>query len=240
MTARSILNQLLQSGQGLAADLGKAGQNHAGAANLKGLLSGATGGLVGAGALALLLSSKKARKVGGKAVKYGGVAALGALAYRAYSDWQANQAGAGQAGAAQAGAPAAVAAPQTLDRLPAPQAEQHSLAVLAAMIGAAKADGHVGEPERQQLETVLGQLSDSAQDRAWLAAELAKPLDIAAIAALSTSAEMASEMYLASLIVVDDVSFMERAYLDELARLLNLAPELQQHLRDQARQAELV
>lgn len=235
MTARSILNQLLQSGQGLAADLGKAGQNHAGAANLKGLLSGATGGLVGAGALALLLSSKKARKVGGKAVKYGGVAALGALAYRAYSDWQANQGDAGQAAA-----PTAATAPQTLDRLPAPQAEQHSLAVLAAMIGAAKADGHVGDPERQQLEGALGQLSDSAQDRAWLSAELARPLDIAAIAAMSTSPEMAAEMYLASLIVVDDVSFMERAYLDELARLLDLPPELQASLREQARQAELV
>ena len=149
---------------------------------------------------------------------YGGMAALGALAYRAYGDWQRKQ-----------GAGAAATPPQTLDRLPAPQAE-HSSAVLTAMIGAAKADGHIGPEERGLLETELARLSSDASDRSWLEAELARPLDPAAVAQAAATPEMAAEMYLASLLVVDEESFMERAYLDELARQLKLPPDLKLQL----------
>jgi len=45
---------------------------------------------------------------------------------------------------------------------------------------------------------------------------------------------MAAEMYLASLLVADDTSFMERAYLDELSRQLRLPEGLKQHLERQA------
>ncbi len=37
-------------------------------------------------------------------------------------------------------------------------------------------------------------------------------------------------MYLASRLMVDEESFMERAYLDELARRLGLEPDLRQRL----------
>ncbi|CFN79703.1 Protein of uncharacterised function (DUF533) [Bordetella pertussis] len=40
-------------------------------------------------------------------------------------------------------------------------------------------------------------------------------------------------MYLASLLVADEQSFMERAYLDELARQLKLPAELKQQLEAQ-------
>ena len=40
-------------------------------------------------------------------------------------------------------------------------------------------------------------------------------------------------MYLASLLVADEQSFMERAYLNELARQLKLEPALQQRLQNQ-------
>jgi uncharacterized membrane protein YebE (DUF533 family) len=40
---------------------------------------------------------------------------------------------------------------------------------------------------------------------------------------------------LASLLVVDDTSFMERAYLDELARQMKLPAGLQAELESQAR-----
>ena len=154
---------------------------------------------------------------------YGGMAALGALAYRAYGDWQRKQ-----------GAGATATPPQTLDRLPAPQAEQHSSAVLTAMIGAAKADGHIGPEERGLLETELARLSSDARDRSWLEAELARPLDPAAVAQAAATPEMAAEMYLASLLVVDE-SFMERAYLDELARQLKLPPDLKLQLEQHAK-----
>ena len=42
-------------------------------------------------------------------------------------------------------------------------------------------------------------------------------------------------MYLASLLVVDEESFMERAYLDELARQLKLPPDLKLQLEQHAK-----
>ena len=223
MSARQLLDQLLQSGQGLLSDAGSRVQNATGGKGSS-FLTGLGGGALGAGALGLLLGSKKARKIGGKVAMYGGMAALGALAYRAYGDWQRKQ-----------GAGAAATPPQTLDRLPAPQAEQHSSAVLTAMIGAAKADGHIGPEERGLLETELAKLSSDARDRGWLEAELARPLDPAAIAQAAATPEMAAEMYLASLLVVDEESFMERAYLDELARQLKLPPDLKLQLEQHAK-----
>ncbi|WP_442951963.1 tellurite resistance TerB family protein [Orrella sp. JC864] len=200
---------------------------------LASMLSGFGGGALSGGALALLLSNKKARKMGGNLALYGGMAALGALAYKAYGDWQRNQAAQGAAGP---GAPAP-AEPRTLDRLPAPQAEQHSRAVLTAMIGAAKADGHIGPQETQLLETELAKLSGEAADQQWLHDELARPLDPAAVARAAATPEMAAEMYLASLMVVDEESYMERAYLDELARQLKLEPGLKETLEQQVRPA---
>ena len=67
----------------------------------------------------------------------------------------------------------------------------------------------------------------------WLHAELEKPLDPAEVARAASTPEMAAEMYLASLLVADEQSFMERAYLNELARQLKLEPALQQRLQNQ-------
>ena len=63
------------------------------------------------------------------------------------------------------------------------------------------------------------------------------PLDPAQIAQSARTPEMAAEMYLASLLVVDEESYMERAYLDELARQLKLQPGLKEQLEQHARAA---
>jgi len=246
VTTRQILDQLLKSGQDLArqwssgqntrgglpgglGDLlgGQSGQSQAGGDKLSSLLTGFGGGAISGGALAMLLSSKKARKMGGNLALYGGMAALGALAYKAYGDWQRDK--------AQAGNATTTAEPQTLDRLPAAQAEQHSSAILIAMIGAAKADGHIGPAETQLLEQELAKLSGDASDQRWLHEELTRPLDPSAVARASRSPEMAAEMYLASLLVVDEETFMERAYLDQLAKELKLDPDLKTRLEQQVR-----
>ena len=60
-----------------------------------------------------------------------------------------------------------------------------------------------------------------------------KPLDPAEVARAASTPEMAAEMYLASLLMVDQQHFMERAYLDELARQLQLAPALKLELEAQ-------
>jgi uncharacterized membrane protein YebE (DUF533 family) len=255
MSTRQMLDQLLRSGQDLAKQWtsgqqsggglngiqdklggllgGQSGSNQAdnksqgGGNSLTSLLTGFGGGAISGGALALLLSNKKARKIGGNVALYGGMAALGALAFKAYGDWQRNQ--------AQPAGNRPVAEPQTLDRLPPAQAEQHSSAILIAMIGAAKADGHIGPEETQLLEQEMARLSGDANDQRWLHQELARPLDPAAVARASSSPEMGVEMYLASLLIVDDETFMERAYLDQLAKELNLAPALKAQLEQQVK-----
>ena len=58
-------------------------------------MGGIAGGLAAGGLMGMLLGSKKARKKVGKlaggAVGYGGAAVLGALAYKAYQNWQSGQ-----------------------------------------------------------------------------------------------------------------------------------------------------
>ncbi|MFG0805941.1 tellurite resistance TerB family protein [Pseudomonas fluvialis] len=231
MNTRGLLDQLLKSGQQLLQQNGlgnnqPAGGAGQGASPLGSLLGGAAGGALAAGALGLLLGNKKARKFGGKALTYGGLAALGVMAYKAYGNWQAQQAGSAPAGE-----------PQTVDRLPAPQAELHSQAILKALVAAAKADGHVDARERALIEEEMAKLSgNDLQLQRWLEQELNRPLDPAAVAAAATTPEMAAEVYLASVLMVDEEHFMERAYLDELARQLQLAPELKSALEAQVQQ----
>lgn len=216
MSAMNLLDQLLKSGSDMLGNVGK------GAGGKKDLLTGAAAG----GALALLLGSRRGRSLGGTALKYGSVAALGAIAYQAYTRWQQQQA---------AQSPGTAPAPvQTIDRLPAPQAEPHAQAMLAAMIAAAKSDGHLDERERGIVDAELQRLGDDPATKQWIEAELRKPIDPAAVAAQATTPEMAAEVYLASLIVVDDKTPMERAYLDELARQLRLDPALKAELEAKA------
>lgn len=221
MSASKLLDQLLRSGKDLLGE--SAPPRHQASTSKSGsLLAGLGGGALGGGALGLLLSNKKARKIGGKLAVYGGLAALGVMAYRAYGEWQRKQ-------------PAASEAPRMLDRLPPAQIERHSRAVLTAMIAAAKSDGHISQIERGMLEAELLRLSGSEQDRQWLEAELASPLEPARVAALAQTPELAAEMYLASALVVDEESFMERAYLNELAKQLRLPPDLQRQLETQVK-----
>jgi uncharacterized membrane protein YebE (DUF533 family) len=219
MDTRNLFDQLLRSGLG-----GLGGENlsrRGGAMDWGSFGAGAVGG----GLLGMLLGGKRGRSFGGKALKYGSVAALGALAYHAYQQWQAQQARA-------TGAPVPPA-PQTVDRLPAPQAQTHTRAMLVAMVAAAKADGHLDERERGLVEAEIAKLGTDGETRAWLEAEVRRPLDPAEVARAATSPELAAEMYLASLLVADETSFMERAYLDELARQLKLPEGLKSELDKQ-------
>jgi uncharacterized membrane protein YebE (DUF533 family) len=234
MITSSLLDQLLKSGQELLQNKGSqpgninspgggSGDFLSGGGGLANLLSGFGGGALTGGAIGLLLGNKKARKVGGKVAMYGGLAALGVIAYKAYSNWQGQQTQAPQY------------APQTIDRIPATQVEQHSQAILKALIAASKADGHIDARERQLIETEIGKMTNDMELRRWMDAELNKPLDPSDVARAATTPEIAAEMYIASVMMVDEESFMERSYLTELARQLNLDPNLKNELELQVR-----
>ena len=228
MNYASILDQLLKSGQGKGhSTSGQSNNSNSPLGAIGDLLSGFGGGVVTGGAIGLLLGNKKARKVGGKVAMCGGLAALGVIAYKAYTNWQAQNAQTSQG------------EPQTIDRLPAPQVEQHSMAILKALVAASKADGHVDVKERQLLDQELSKFSNDLELRRWFEAELNKPLDPSEVAMVAKTPEMAAEMYVASVLMVDDENFMERSYLEELARKLNIDPALKGELEAQVRQALL-
>ena len=121
MSAQLILDQLLKSGMSLLD--GK--RSPAGGASSPGFGQLGTG-IAAGGVLGLLLGTKRGRSIGGAALKYGSVAALGAVAFRAYSQWQAQQ-------AASVSHPQATGlAARTVNLLPAPEAETHSRAMFTA------------------------------------------------------------------------------------------------------------
>lgn len=225
MSAQSFLDQLLKTGMSA---LSSAGQTARG--NDMGKY--ATGAAVG-GALGLLLGSKRGRSVGGKALKYGSMAAIGALAWKAYQDYQAGQRAQAPAASAPTSAPAPL--PGTgFAALPAPQLEQHAQAMLKAVIAAAKSDGHLDDRERDLVTAELHRLQADDATRQWVDAEIRRPIDPADVARAATTPELAAEVYLASLLVVDETTPMERAYLDQLAQALHLAPQLKADLEARA------
>ena len=224
MSIQNILEQLLQSGTRQyesakqSGDLGKY----------------ATGAAAG-GVLALLLGSRRGRSLGGSALKLGSVAAIGTLAWKVYQEHRAKQQAQPPAGAA--GAPQSTPTLPGFAALSAPQLELHSQAMLKAMIAAAKADGHMDDRERGLVEAELTRLGADAASRRWVEDELRRPVEPADVASASTSPEMAAEIYLASALVVDDTTTMERAYLDALATQLKLDPGLKAALEAKARAA---
>ena len=238
MNTSDLLEQLLRAGQGSMSQQGGSGggaSNQGGLGDLGGLLGGLLGGAggssAGGGGLGGLLGgmlggsspggSAQTRSSGG--TNYAALASLGMMAFQAYQAWQRNQAAAPQQ------------APRTVDLLSGPEVEDHSHAVLRALIAAAKADGRIDDTEKQMISTEIGRHTDDPQLQQWLDDEMARPLDAADVARSATDPAIAAEMYLASVMLVDDQQDAERSYLDELAAALKIDPELQVHLEQQAK-----
>jgi uncharacterized membrane protein YebE (DUF533 family) len=242
MNTSDLLEQLLRGGQGSMSQQGGGGASaQGGLGDLGGLLGGLLGGggggssagAGGLGGLGGLLGgllgggspmggAPQGRSGGG--TNYAALASLGMMAFQAYQTWQRSQAAAPQE------------APRTADLLAGPDLEDHSHAILRALIAAAKADGRIDEAEKHMISTEIGRHTDDPQLQQWLDDEVAKPLDPAEVAqSAQNDPAKAAEMYLASVMLVDDQQDAERNYLDELAAALNIDPDLQVHLEQQAR-----
>jgi uncharacterized membrane protein YebE (DUF533 family) len=231
MNTSDLLEQLLRRGQAPGAG------DASGAGNLGGLLGGllrggasgtSTGGLGGGlgglgGLLGGLLGGGTAGSQSRAGGKYAALASLGMMAFQAYQAWQRQQPTAAQQ------------AVSTIDTLEGPQAQVHSDAILLALIAASKADGRIDDQEQEKISAQIEKHGDDPELQQWLQAEVAKPLSAAEVARYATEPGIAAEMYLASVLVVDDQQAAERTYLDELAAALGLAPQLQAQLEQQAK-----
>jgi len=197
------------------------------------MLKGAGAGALAAGAIALLFGSKGTRKFVGKAAKLGGTAAIGGLAYKAYTDWQAtqnNQSAPPQLDN-QTSSTSGIDLNQfevgtPINDLAEQAAAKRSEALVQAMITAARADGHVDDEEMNMITQQINNLGLEQDVTRFLLSEMSKPVDVDRIAALADTPETAAEIYIASAMVVDMDDPVERMYLDKLALALNLDADL--------------
>lgn len=204
MDTRGLLDQLLGAGKSFLNDTGVTNPQGGITDYGKGA---ATGGLIG-----LLLGSKTGRKL----ATYGGLAALGTMAWRAYSQNRAAPSG---------------SAPQR----PAIDNPAESRAVLRAVLAAARVDGHIDDRERALIDQEIARHGGDTALQNWMEQELNAPLDPRAIAAeVAGDKLLASEVYLASALVIGEAGFLERSYLDQLATELGLDADLKQRLEGEA------
>jgi uncharacterized membrane protein YebE (DUF533 family) len=183
-----------------------------------------------AGALvAVLLGTGSGRAVTGSALKLGGLAAVAGLAYKAYQNYQAGK----QPDEAPRAEPELLPPPADtgFDPAQAPQGEaEFTLALVRAMIAAAKADGHIDDAERQKIGDRLSLSGIGADAEKFLLDELERPLDLEALVASAKTEAQRVELYTASRLAIDPESRAERGYLDLLAGRLQLPDALVDHV----------
>jgi len=184
-----------------------------------------------AGALAaVLLGTGAGRQVTGTAVKLGGLAAIGGLAYKAYQNYKAGNA---PAQGPVAGEPELLPPPADTAFHPsqAPQGEdEFTLTLVRAMISAAKADGHVDDDEREKIAGKLKLAGIGSDAEKFLMAELESPLDLDTLVAGAQTDAQKLELYTASRLTIDPDTRAERGYLDLLAGRLGLPDALVDHV----------
>ena len=216
--AQELLDQILEAGKQLAkdgkeqsSDLTKKGKEIAAkgedalvdklgiedtdaarAALRKGVGTGAA-----AGALALLLSSRSGRKM----ATLGGLAGLGAIAYKAHKSGKM---------------------PESMDDviglIKGPAANARADTLLQAMVAAAKADGNLSDAE---MDMIKAHSPEAVKD---LESVLSVEPDPKAIAALAKNDQQAAEIYAVSCRVANGLNANEREYLDQLAMALRMDP----------------
>ena len=247
------INQLFD--QFIGTNQANAGQTQQSQHNVNSLADkipgGMVGGLAAGGLLGVLVGNKKVRKKAGKmagtAVGIGGAAVLGAVAYNAYKNWQGgNNALTPQEGHATVNSPAntqhvPIADQSNFDPTTSTtrDGDAFQIALIKAMIAAANADGHIDREEQKAVFDAVNRMQLEAEDKALIFDLLQNPSSIHEVAALSTSIEQASEIYLVSRMAIDPDHPSEKAYLADLVTLLKLPEGLVDHLDGQVEEAEM-
>ncbi|WPZ33505.1 tellurite resistance TerB family protein [Thalassobaculum sp. OXR-137] len=224
MDVQRLLDGFLGNGSGSTSKSGLGGMAGGLADKMPG---GLMGGAAAGGLVAALLSSKKARKLGGKALTYGGLAVLGGLAYKAWSDHRANR-----PEAAATDAPPAAPADSGFDpaRLRDSRGDDFRLTLVRAMVSASLADGHIDEREQAMIDQQIGATDLAEDERRFISDQLDRPADPIAIASLCADEPQATEVYLASLVVLDPGIPGDARYRQRLGDALRLPDDLRRRL----------
>jgi uncharacterized membrane protein YebE (DUF533 family) len=195
---------------------------------------GAGAALGGLGAL--ILGTGAGRSLAGSAIKLGGLALIGGLAYKALQNYQQGVPPL-TGGKAAAPAQALLAAPSGSGFEAEAATGEHATILIRAMIAAAAADGRIDAAEQKKILGSFGKSDLDPAARQFLARELEKPATPEELASACSSPEEAAKIYTAARISVDVDSDEEHEFLTALAEALGIDEDLAAHIDAAARTA---
>ena len=159
------------------------------------------------------LGNKGGRRLVGGVAKTGAVAALGALAYRAWI----NKAEA-EEGDAKAAATAGYVTDETADAA-------FAEAIVRVMVAAAHADGQVDASEQDMIDGELDRAGVNAETRAAFLQPLTGEALYNVVQKAALSPNHSAQLYAAASVVMADKTSSEQAFLKELAERLGVHVE---------------
>jgi len=233
MDTKSLLDELLKTGKEYANKGREIAEEklqipRKGEEGYEETIDGMKKGAMAVGVLALLLGTGAGRRVTGSALKIGSLAAIGGIGWKAYQNWVSKRNEADQDVKDMANNAKTI----SINDLDETEANERSQILLKAMIAAAKADGHINTKEVAAIDEQIQKLGLSGDVALLMQAEIAKPLDVKEIAELAkNNPSIAAEIYLVSAVISDKENSMERDYLDELAKAMNLPGSLVEELQ---------
>lgn len=167
---------------------------------------GGLGSMLGAGALGALLGNV----AGGSLLKNAALLGAGAVALNFYKKWAQGQKEDQRQGFAS--------------DTSAPQLDNKTLELIArSMVYAARSDGNIDAEERRVMDSILTNMAPGAHMQSFIKQVEKEQIDPEKIAASVQYPEQADDIYRLSCSVIDVDQYMERAYLDALAKSLRIA-----------------
>lgn len=176
------------------------------------MLDGLKKGALATAVVVGLLGTKGGRSLTGKAMKIGGLAALGTAAFKGYKRWQASN---------------IETAPAPIHELNGAAQQERALLMITAMVAAANADGKIDDEESAKLKHEILNLNLPQNLFETVTAIIESPLTAKQLAEKVNNIEESSEVYLAVRIFIDgESSSKEVAFLTDLVTELEMDQDL--------------
>ncbi len=179
-------------------------------------------GVFAAGVGAMLLGSKRGRKVTKNAAKVGGVALIGGLAYQAFQNFKE-----GKPLFADA---EVTAAPLESGFDPDSLTNEQALLLVRSMVAAAAADAKIDEEERLRIALGLREAGLEPEAVDFMENEFKNPVSVETLAAGADSPEFASQVYTAARLTIEPDTPEETTFLERLGAALGMEKEMLEHL----------
>lgn len=184
---------------------------------------------VAGGFAALLLGTSTGRSVTAGAVKLGGIAGLGGIAYKAFSNWQQSKPlMEGVPGLEQLTAPAPTGSGFHTDD------HSHDTAqlIVRAMVATASADGTIAPGQRATLMTQMQRAGLGSDESAFIEEAVAHPMSPGEIArGVAGNSQLAAQVVAAASLVADPANAKEEEFLSRLSTELGMSGDLLSHIK---------